>query len=170
MRALLGRVGSETYAMPLTHVAETVAPRPGDVERVEGRPVLYLRGRLVPLIYLRERLAVVAAGGPPERGPGIGLEMGERRSGGGGRSATASSRPGGGAPSRDSTSGWPLRSARRTDREWSTSTARVPPRPSHSRRGRRCWRAAPRSSGRAAETPEVRVGFKRVPESFGARS
>ncbi len=85
VRALLARVGPETYALPLTHVAETIAPRPADVQRVDGRPAVLLRGRMVPLISLRERLEVPVAegadGAPPARAPVIVLEMGERRSG-----------------------------------------------------------------------------------------
>jgi two-component system, chemotaxis family, sensor kinase CheA len=81
VRALLARVGAETYALPLTHVAEMVEPRGGDIQRVQGREALLLRGQLVPLVRLGERLGVVDAGPRPLRQPVIVLEMGERRSG-----------------------------------------------------------------------------------------
>jgi two-component system chemotaxis sensor kinase CheA len=80
VRALLARVGEETYALPLTHIAETLDPRPEEVQRVQGREALLLRGRLVPLVRLRELLGS-GGGVPPERAPVIVLEMGERRTG-----------------------------------------------------------------------------------------
>jgi two-component system, chemotaxis family, sensor kinase CheA len=81
VRALLARVGRETYALPLTHVAEMVESRRGEVQVVQGREVLLLRGQLVPLVRLWERLGVAHAGPRPARQPVIILAMGERRSG-----------------------------------------------------------------------------------------
>ena len=81
VRALLARVGEETYALPLTHVAEMVESRRGDVQLVQGREVMMLRGQPVPLVRLWERLGVAHAGPRPARQPVIVLEMGERRSG-----------------------------------------------------------------------------------------
>ena len=81
VRALLARVGGETYAMPLTHVVEMVEPRRSDIQRIQGRDAMLLRGQLVPLLRLGERLGVAEAGPPPARQPVIVLEMGERRSG-----------------------------------------------------------------------------------------
>ncbi|HWO88011.1 MAG TPA: chemotaxis protein CheA [Gemmatimonadales bacterium] len=88
VRALLADVGGETYAMPLTHVAETVDPRSEDVQLVQGKEAILLRGRLVPLLRLRELLGAEQArssgtwtvtGG--SRLPVIVLEVGERRTG-----------------------------------------------------------------------------------------
>ena len=81
VRALLARVGTETYALPLTHVAEMVEARRGDVQVVQGREVMLLRGQLVPLVRIWERLGVAESGPRPARQPVIVLEMGERRSG-----------------------------------------------------------------------------------------
>ena len=81
VRALLARVGRETYAVPLTHVAEAVDPRHGEVRQVDGREALVLRGRVIPLVRLRELLGVTDAEAPPARQPIIVLEIGERRSG-----------------------------------------------------------------------------------------
>ena len=81
VRALLARVGRETYAVPLTHVAEAVDPRHGEVQQVDGREALVLRGRVIPLVRLRELLGVTDGGTPPGRQPIIVLEIGERRSG-----------------------------------------------------------------------------------------
>ena len=79
VRALLARVGAEIYALPLTHVAEAVDPRHGELQRQDGRETLVLRGQPLPLLRLREALDV-ADGPPPARQPVIVLEMGERRS------------------------------------------------------------------------------------------
>ena len=81
VRALLARVGAETYAMPLTHVAETVDPPAEEIRRVQGKEAILLRGRLVPLVRLTELLGVTASGPVPRRVPVIVLEVGERRSG-----------------------------------------------------------------------------------------
>jgi len=81
VRALLARVGEETYALPLTHVAEMVEARRGDVQLVQGREVMMVRGELVPLVRLWEKLGVAHAGPRPPRQPVIVLAMGERRSG-----------------------------------------------------------------------------------------
>jgi two-component system chemotaxis sensor kinase CheA len=79
VRALLARVGTETYALPLTHVAEAVDPRHAELQRQDGRETLVLRGQAMPLLRLRDALGV--GGAPPAaRPPVIVLEMGERRS------------------------------------------------------------------------------------------
>ncbi len=80
VRALLARVGSETYAVPLTHVAEAVDPRHAEVRRVDGREALVHRGRVIPLVRLRERLGVTD-GAAPARQAIVVLELGDRRSG-----------------------------------------------------------------------------------------
>jgi two-component system chemotaxis sensor kinase CheA len=80
VRALLARVGNETYAMPLTHVAETVEPPPEEIQKVQGKEALLLRGRLVPLVRLGQLLGA-AGGAVGRRSPVIVLEVGERRSG-----------------------------------------------------------------------------------------
>jgi len=81
VRALLARVGTETYALPLTHVAEMAESRRGEVQLVQGREILMLRGQAVPLVRLWERLGVPHAGPRPTSQPVIVLAMGERRSG-----------------------------------------------------------------------------------------
>jgi two-component system chemotaxis sensor kinase CheA len=81
VRALLCRVGDELYAMPLTHVAETFTARAGDVQRVQGREGVLLRGAFLPLVRLRERLGVAAPAATRRGDPVIVLELGERRTG-----------------------------------------------------------------------------------------
>ena len=82
VRALLCRVGDERYAVPLTHVAETFTAGAADVQRVQGREGVLLRGAFLPLVRLRDRLGVAAPSAAPARGePVIVLELGERRTG-----------------------------------------------------------------------------------------
>jgi len=82
VRALLARVGRETYAVPLTHVTETVDPDPSEIQRVQGREAFLLRGRLVPLVRLRELLGAGAGDiAPTVRLPVVVLEVGDRRTG-----------------------------------------------------------------------------------------
>jgi len=80
VRALIAKVGSERYALPLTYVAETVELGAAPVTTVEGREALLLRDRVVPVVHLRDLLG--AAGDPPRaRRPVIVVEQGERRAG-----------------------------------------------------------------------------------------
>ncbi len=84
VRALLARIGDELYAMPLTHVAETFTPRAGEIQRVQGREAVLLRGDLLPLVRLRELLGCAAPAVPGRGQPVIVLELGapDRRRGG----------------------------------------------------------------------------------------
>jgi two-component system chemotaxis sensor kinase CheA len=52
--ALLTRVATETYALPLTHVQETLHLTPDVVRAVRGRDVLVLRDEFLPLVRLRD--------------------------------------------------------------------------------------------------------------------
>ncbi len=81
VRALLVRQSGETYALPLTHVGETVHLLEGEVGTVKGRSVAFLRDEVVPLIALRSLLGT--GGGGPEGGkrPAVLLEVGEQRVG-----------------------------------------------------------------------------------------
>jgi two-component system chemotaxis sensor kinase CheA len=81
VRALLARIGDELYAMPLTHVAETFTPRAGEIQRVQGREAVLLRGDLLPLVRLRDLLGAAAPTVPGRSQPVIVLELGERRTG-----------------------------------------------------------------------------------------
>ena len=53
VRALLARVAEETYALPLTHVIETLDLAPGARQTVRGQEVIVLRGDVLPLLRLR---------------------------------------------------------------------------------------------------------------------
>ncbi|HLB09519.1 MAG TPA: chemotaxis protein CheA, partial [Gemmatimonadaceae bacterium] len=54
VRALLARVDGEMYALPMTHVRETVELRLEARRRVQGREVMLLRDEVVPLLHFRE--------------------------------------------------------------------------------------------------------------------
>jgi two-component system, chemotaxis family, sensor kinase CheA len=54
VRALLARVDGEMYAVPMTHVRETVELRQSARRRVQGREVMLLRDEIVPLLQFRE--------------------------------------------------------------------------------------------------------------------
>lgn len=79
VRALVARVGGERYALPLTHVAETVELDRARITRFEGRDALMLRQEVLPLVHLREVLTV--PGAPPARQPVVVLQLGDRRTG-----------------------------------------------------------------------------------------
>jgi two-component system chemotaxis sensor kinase CheA len=82
VRALLARSGTERYALPLTHVRETLEYDRDVVQHVKGRPVLVLRDEVLPLLDLREVVrqhATVPAGGPNREI--VVIERGDRKSG-----------------------------------------------------------------------------------------
>jgi two-component system chemotaxis sensor kinase CheA len=53
VRALLARVGDEVYAIPLTHVSETVELQDAALRTLQGREVLVLRSDVLPVLRLR---------------------------------------------------------------------------------------------------------------------
>jgi len=79
IRALITRVGEERYALPITHVAETLDLDTAAVTRVDGRDAMTLRAEVVPLVHMRQMLEI--GGEPPPRSPVIVLQIGERRCG-----------------------------------------------------------------------------------------
>jgi len=88
VRALLARVGEETYALAMTHVSETVELTAASRRSVRGREVLVLRDEVLPLYRLRD---IVRMAPPPREGGEadlvealaqvVVLEVGERRAG-----------------------------------------------------------------------------------------
>ncbi|MCE9603172.1 MAG: chemotaxis protein CheA [Gemmatimonadetes bacterium] len=80
VRALLARVGDERYALPLTHVRETMERMPATIRRVQGREVLVLRDEVLPVLRLREVVHL-----PPGEESGLEeivvIERGDRRAG-----------------------------------------------------------------------------------------
>ncbi|MEO7366846.1 MAG: chemotaxis protein CheA [Gemmatimonadaceae bacterium] len=71
IHALLARSNGETYALPITHVVETLVVSSDMVRFEDGREILEVRGQAVPTVRLRERL-----GHPPKQGtPGHAVVM-----------------------------------------------------------------------------------------------
>ena len=56
VRSLLARIGDETYAIPMTHVSETVELHPEILHTLKGREVLMIREEVLPLIRMRQLL------------------------------------------------------------------------------------------------------------------
>lgn len=54
VRALLARVGDERYALPMTHVLETMERGPAVIRQVQGRDMLVLRDEVLPILHLRD--------------------------------------------------------------------------------------------------------------------
>jgi two-component system chemotaxis sensor kinase CheA len=78
VRSLLARIGDETYAVPMTHVSETVELQPAIVRSLKGKEVLMLREEVLPVLRLR---GLVGFDGPAKRGMEqvVVVEMAERR-------------------------------------------------------------------------------------------
>ncbi len=78
IHALLARVAGETYALPITHVVETMVLTHEMSSVEDGREVVSIRGETMPVVHLRARL------GHPPRTNGAGhmvvLDFSERRS------------------------------------------------------------------------------------------
>ena len=79
VRALLARVNGEVYALPMTHVNETVELKTAQLRRVKGKEVLVLRDDVLPLLRLRELLHLESTERKAQQV--IVIEMGERRAG-----------------------------------------------------------------------------------------
>ena len=79
IQALLARVGAETYALPLTHVRETLQLTPSVVRRVRGRDVLVLRDEVLPLLSLRQIVDLPVR--DAEGSQVVVLEVADRRAG-----------------------------------------------------------------------------------------
>ena len=77
LRALLAKVGGEVFALPMTHIDETIDLNAESVRSVRGQEVLVLRGDVLPLIRFRERVGLPAADG--RRQQVVILEIGEKR-------------------------------------------------------------------------------------------
>lgn len=79
IQALLARVGEETYALPLTHVRETLQLTPEVVRRVRGTDVLVLREEVLPLLSLRQIVELPVR--DAEGSQVVVLEVADRRAG-----------------------------------------------------------------------------------------
>jgi two-component system chemotaxis sensor kinase CheA len=79
LRALLVRVDGDTFAVPMTHVNETVELESAALKSVKGHEVLMLRDDVLPLVRFRSLLGLAADGARMPQV--IVLEVGERRAG-----------------------------------------------------------------------------------------
>ncbi len=80
IQALIVRIGSERFAIPLNSVLETMVVEPSEIGRSEGREVLNLRGEPLLLRRLSEEFEIEGAG-RDERQFVVVLGMGEQRLG-----------------------------------------------------------------------------------------
>ena len=78
VRSLLARIGEETYAVPMTHISETVELAPAILRAVQGKEVLMLRDEVLPVIRMRQ---LMGFGGEAPRGleQVVVVELAERR-------------------------------------------------------------------------------------------
>ena len=81
VRALLVRQSDETYALPLTHVGETVHLLAEEIGTVKGRTVAFLRDEVIPLLALRQILRADGVQGNGVKRHAVILEVGEQRIG-----------------------------------------------------------------------------------------
>ena len=79
LRALLAKVAGELYAIPLTHVNETVDLHQDNLRSIKGREVLVLREEVLPLFRLRDLMRLDGANG--QRQQVVILEVGDKRAG-----------------------------------------------------------------------------------------
>ncbi len=80
VRALLARVGDERYALPMTHVRETMERLPATIRQVQGRDVLVLRDEVLPVLRLRD-VVHLPAGRAAVLEEIVVIERGDRRAG-----------------------------------------------------------------------------------------
>jgi two-component system chemotaxis sensor kinase CheA len=83
VRALLARVGAETYAIPLAHVSETIELSPDVLRTVKGREVLLARDGVLPLFRLRSLVGMpdYTAASDIDLEHVIVIDLGDRRAG-----------------------------------------------------------------------------------------
>jgi two-component system chemotaxis sensor kinase CheA len=83
VRALLTRVEDEVYAIPLTHVSETVELQPQLLRALQGSEVLVLRGDVLPLLRLRKLVDLAPRATVPgqQREQVIIIDLPDRRAG-----------------------------------------------------------------------------------------
>jgi two-component system chemotaxis sensor kinase CheA len=81
VRALLARAGGERYALPLSHVRETLEYDRDVVQFVKGKPVLVLRDEVLPLLDLCEVVRQRPSEDSGAQREIVVIERGARRSG-----------------------------------------------------------------------------------------
>ncbi len=79
IKALIVRVGSERFAVPLTSMSETLIVEHRDIQSIEWKEVYYLRGEMLPMIRVNRFFGI--AGDDTERSFAVVVGFGERRVG-----------------------------------------------------------------------------------------
>ncbi|MGD2080085.1 MAG: chemotaxis protein CheA [Nitrospirota bacterium] len=80
IKALVVRVGSHRFGIPLSSLAETMSVEHGRLQSIEGRKVLNLRGEVLPVAWLRDIMNIEGDPGT-ERSFAVIVGFGERRMG-----------------------------------------------------------------------------------------
>ena len=75
---LLVQIAAETYAIPLSSIMETALIRKEDVFYVHNQPVIDFRGKVVPLVRLKDVFAVPGASDDSETVPAVIVRKGEK--------------------------------------------------------------------------------------------
>jgi two-component system chemotaxis sensor kinase CheA len=78
---LLVRVGSATFAIPLVMVLETLRLSPADIKTIRQKPVIMLRGSVLPLVYLSELYNIPQNGTQRKRLFAVVIQSGKHRVG-----------------------------------------------------------------------------------------
>ncbi len=78
--ALMVEVAGEQFALPLSHVVETLSIKPSEIKKVKHSEVILVRGSILPLVRLSEVFGL-PGGGEGERLFVVVLSAGERRFG-----------------------------------------------------------------------------------------
>ena len=81
IQALVVGVEQQLFAIPLVSVIEAVKISKRDIKTVDGRPVMNLRDRVLPLLRLCDEFEVVTTSGAPNEGYVVVVASGERRLG-----------------------------------------------------------------------------------------
>jgi two-component system chemotaxis sensor kinase CheA len=81
IQALMVGVERQVFAIPLTSVVEAVKLGKGDLKTINGREVLTLRDRVLPLLRLSEAFEIPTKEPTGDRGFAVVVALGERRIG-----------------------------------------------------------------------------------------
>ncbi len=79
IKALIVRVGAEKFAVPLTSMSETLIVNHKDIQTIEWKEVIYLRGEMLPMIRVSTFLGL--PGDQNERSFAVVVGFGERKVG-----------------------------------------------------------------------------------------
>jgi two-component system chemotaxis sensor kinase CheA len=79
IKALIVRVGAEKFALPLTSISETLVVNHKDIQTIEWKEVIYLRGEMLPMIRVSTFFGL--PGEQNERSFAVVVGFGERKVG-----------------------------------------------------------------------------------------